>query len=106
MHIRLTTVAFLASLAARAAAPDYDAAAADARQLIAELVAADTTNPPGNEARAAAIGAARLKALGIAYEVDAFAPGRANLIARLQGDGPETPLLLPPQSDRGRASGR
>ena len=54
MRIHLTSLAFLASLAARAAAPDYGAAAADARQLIAELVATDTTNPPGNEARAAA----------------------------------------------------
>src|SRR5258708_12711820 len=106
MHIRLTTVAFLASLAARAAAPDYDAAAADARQLIAELVAADTTNPPGNEARAAAIGAARLKALGIAYEVDEFAPGRANLIARLKGEGTEKPLLLLSHTDVVGASGQ
>ena len=94
MRIRPAVVVLLTSLAARAAAPDYQAAAADARQLLAELVSADTTNPPGNEARAAAIGAARLKALGIPYEVYEFAPGRANLIARLKGDGSEKPLLL------------
>jgi acetylornithine deacetylase/succinyl-diaminopimelate desuccinylase-like protein len=106
MRIRVTSMAFLASLAAHAAAPDYGAAAADVRQLIAELVAADTTNPPGNEARAAAIGAARLKALGIAYEVDEFAPGRANLIARLKGDGAEKPLLLLSHTDVVGASGQ
>src|ERR1700682_5540580 len=106
MRIHLTSVVFLASLAARAAAPDYDAAAAEARQLIAELIAANTTNPPGNETRAAAIGAARLKALGIAHEVDEFAPGRANLIARLKGSGTEKPLLLLSHIDVVGASGQ
>ncbi len=106
MRIHLTSVVFLASLAARAAAPDYDVAASEARQLIAELVAADTTNPPGNEARAAAIGAVRLKALGIAHEVDEFAPGRANLIARLKGSGTEKPLLLLSHIDVVGASGQ
>jgi hypothetical protein len=33
-----------------------------ARKILAELVAADTENPPGNEARAVAIGVRRLKA--------------------------------------------
>jgi len=106
MRIHLGCLAVLVSSAAHAAAPDYDAAAAEVRQLIAELVAADTTNPPGNEARAAAIGAARLKALGISHQVDEFAPGRANLIARLKGDGAEKPILLLSHTDVVGASGQ
>jgi acetylornithine deacetylase/succinyl-diaminopimelate desuccinylase-like protein len=77
-----------------AAAPDFDAAARSVRQLLEALVAADTTNPPGNEARAVAIGADRLKAASIPYQVSEFAPGRENLVARLRGDGSQPPVLL------------
>ena len=74
--------------------PDLDAAARSTRVLLGELVAANTTNPPGNEARAVAIGVQRLKAAGITYEVTEFAPGRENLVARLAGDGSKEPILL------------
>lgn len=77
-----------------AEAPDYDAAIGDFRELLARLVAADTTNPPGNEARAVAIVAERLERENVPYEVTEFAPGRQNLVARLAGDGAERPLLL------------
>ncbi len=78
-----------------AEAPDgYDAALGDFRSLLARLVAADTTNPPGNEARAVAILAARLDAEKIPYEITDFAPGRQNIVARLAGAGTEKPLLL------------
>src|SRR5262245_62214559 len=94
---------FLLLVAAFAAAPavaaDYDAAARRARSLLDALVAADTSNPPGNEARAAALGAERLAAVGIASERFAFAPGRENLVARLRGDGSKRPLLLLAHSD-------
>jgi acetylornithine deacetylase/succinyl-diaminopimelate desuccinylase-like protein len=79
---------------ASAAGADYDASLADFRALLAKLVAADTRNPPGNEARAVAIVAARLDEEKIPYEVTEFAPGRKNLVARLSGDGSEKPLLL------------
>ncbi len=82
-------------LAALAALPaGLTERAADGRRLLAELVAADTTNPPGNEARAVAIGARRLAAAGIPYRITEFAPGRHNLVARLRGDGSARPLLL------------
>ncbi len=73
---------------------DYDAAARRARALLGDLVAADTTNPPGNEARAVRLGAAQLRKAGIRYEVTEFEPGRGNLVARLKGDGSARPLLL------------
>ena len=56
------TLATLLLAAAPAHATDYDAAAKRARSLLGALVAADTSNPPGNEARAAALGAERLRA--------------------------------------------
>lgn len=77
-----------------AAGVDFAAGARDARALLDALVAADTTNPPGNEARAVAIGKQRLDAAGIPYQVSEFAPGRENLVARLKGDGSQKPLLI------------
>jgi acetylornithine deacetylase/succinyl-diaminopimelate desuccinylase-like protein len=81
------------------ATTDYDGATAEVRELLGALVAADTSNPPGNEARAVALGAERLRAAGVAYEVTEFAPGRQNLVARLRGDGREPPLLLLAHTD-------
>ncbi len=77
-----------------AAGPDFGASAGRVRKLLEELVAANTENPPGDEARAVAIGAGRLREAGVPYQVFEFAPGRSNLIARLKGDGSAKPLLL------------
>ena len=71
-----------------------DETATFARQLLDELVATDTSNPPGNEEKATKLIAARLRAAGIESTIVPFAPGRANLVARLKGDGSKKPLLL------------
>ncbi|MCA1664036.1 MAG: M20/M25/M40 family metallo-hydrolase, partial [Myxococcales bacterium] len=65
-----------------------------ARRLLDELVATDTSNPPGNEDKAAKLVAAKLRAAGIEPTIVPFAPGRANVVARLKGDGSKRPLLL------------
>ena len=65
-----------------------------ARQILDELVAIDTTNPPGNEAAAARAMAARLERAGVKPTLVEFGPGRANVVARLRGDGSKKPLLL------------
>jgi acetylornithine deacetylase/succinyl-diaminopimelate desuccinylase-like protein len=74
--------------------PDLDVTTARVRSLLEALVAADTENPPGSEARAVALGAARLREAKLPFEIFEFAPGRQNLVLRLKGDGSETPLLL------------
>src|SRR4051812_45989221 len=68
--------------------------ASEARALLAELIAIDTSNPPGNEAEAARAVAAHLTAAGVKSEVVPFGEGRASLVARLHGDGSKRPLLL------------
>ncbi len=93
-------------LGAPAQAADYDAAARSARSLLDALVAANTSNPPGNEARAAALGAERLAAAGIAFTRTEFAPGRENLVARLRGDGSAPPVLLLAHTDVVGAEGQ
>jgi acetylornithine deacetylase/succinyl-diaminopimelate desuccinylase-like protein len=65
-----------------------------ARQILDELVAIDTSNPPGNEAAAARAMAARLAEAGLKPTLVEFAPGRANVVARLHGDGSKKALLL------------
>ena len=63
------------------------------RQLQAYLQI-DTTNPPGNELAAARFFQEWFKREGIPVEVYEIAPGRANLVARLPGDGSKCPLIL------------
>lgn len=63
------------------------------RQLQAYLQI-ETTNPPGNELAAARFFQEWFTREGIPVEVFEFAPGRANLIARLRGDGSRRPLIL------------
>ncbi len=74
--------------------PDFDRMIKSYRSTLEKLVAADTTNPPGNEARAVKILAARLKSAGIQTQMMEFAKGRENLVARLKGTGAKKPLLL------------
>ncbi|HLG20984.1 MAG TPA: M20/M25/M40 family metallo-hydrolase [Bdellovibrionota bacterium] len=82
------------SAAASETAVDYGKSADSVRELLRQLVEADTSNPPGNEERAAAIGAKRLKDAGVSADITEFAAGRKNLVARLKGTGDRKPLLL------------
>jgi acetylornithine deacetylase/succinyl-diaminopimelate desuccinylase-like protein len=61
-------------------------------ELLQELIRIDTVNPPGNETRAAEALQAYLARNGVASELLARTPGRANLVARLPGG--EAPSLL------------
>jgi acetylornithine deacetylase/succinyl-diaminopimelate desuccinylase-like protein len=62
--------------------------------LLQRLIRVDTTNPPGNETAAAELLRDYLEANGIACELIAKVPERANLVARLPGgDGPSLLFL-------------
>ena len=65
-----------------------------ATQHFRALLRFDTTNPPGNERLAADYIARVLREAGIEPLILESAPGRANLVARLKGDGSLPPLLL------------
>lgn len=72
----------------------WDGVRAEATRYLQDLVRIDTTNPPGNETRAAEYLASALRQAGIDAQIFESAPGRGNLVARLRGDGRAAPLLL------------
>jgi acetylornithine deacetylase/succinyl-diaminopimelate desuccinylase-like protein len=62
--------------------------------LLSQYVAINTTNPPGNEFVAADWLTAVLAREGITAQVFEPRPGKANLYARVPGDGSARPLIL------------
>jgi acetylornithine deacetylase/succinyl-diaminopimelate desuccinylase-like protein len=63
-------------------------------ELLQELIRLDTTNPPGNETRAAELLRDYLGDHGVESELIARVPERANLVARMRGgEGPKLLLL-------------
>ena len=63
-------------------------------KLAQEYFAIDTTNPPGNEGRAAAWLKHILDSEGIENQVFTVQPGRDNIIAHLTGSGAKRPIVL------------
>jgi acetylornithine deacetylase/succinyl-diaminopimelate desuccinylase-like protein len=73
---------------------EWNAIRDEATRYLQDLIRIDTTNPPGNETKAAEYLAAVLKREGIEPTILESAPGRGNIVARLKGDGRAAPLLL------------
>ena len=77
---------------------DWPTACAEATEILRDLLRIDTTNAPdipGNETEACRYLKKLLEAEGIPCELLESAPGRGNLVARLQGDGSGgEPILL------------
>jgi len=68
-------------------------------ELLRELIRVDTTNPPGNETRAAELLRDYLEDHGVACELFARVPERANLVARIPGRGDGPSLLFLSHTD-------
>lgn len=67
---------------------------ADVAELLAALVRIDSCVPPGDEIEIARFVHARLEAAGISASLDEFEPGRANVLARIKGDGNRPALVF------------
>ena len=63
------------------------------------LIRIDTSNPPGNETKAVEFIKAILDKEGIPSEIVAMDKSRANLVARIKGNGKKKPLLLMGHTD-------
>lgn len=82
------------SAATQQSSPDPGKAQEETVKFLSDLVKIDTSNPPGNETRAAEYIKGVLAAEGIPSQIYESAPGRGNLVARLKGNGSKKPLLL------------
>jgi acetylornithine deacetylase/succinyl-diaminopimelate desuccinylase-like protein len=71
----------------------------EAGDLLSRLIRVDTTNPPGNETAAAELLREYLDASGVECELYARVPERANLVARIRGNGGAPSLLLLSHTD-------
>ena len=73
---------------------EWKALGDEATALLSQYVRINTTNPPGNEIAAGRWLAEVLRRDGIEAQVFEPAPGKANLYARLAGDGTARPVIL------------
>ena len=78
---------------------DWDQVTAETIEHFIALLKIDTSNPPGNETEAAKYLQRILAAEGIDSQLFALEPDRANLVARLKGDGSKQPLLIMGHTD-------
>ena len=67
---------------------------AEVTNILSQLIQIDTTNPPGNETKAATWLAQNLSEDGFESEIIESAPKRASVITRLKGTGEKPRLLL------------
>lgn len=78
---------------------DWEAAGEESIGHLIELVRIDTSNPPGNETLAANYVKAVLASEGIDSQLYALEPERANLVARIEGNGSKRPILIMGHTD-------
>jgi len=101
--VRFVTL-FLLFLSASGHAQDrylinWDAVGEESLQHLVELIKINTTNPPGNETLAANYVKAVLAAEGIESTLYSLDPDRANLVARIKGNGSRQPILIMGHTD-------
>src|SRR5712692_9784083 len=73
---------------------NWDQVGREATELLQQYVRINTTNPPGNEIVAARWYQAVLAREGIESRIYQPAPGKANIVARLVGDGSARGIVL------------
>ncbi len=97
LYVPLLLAAF--ALAAAAQTPDWRAVNAETLKHFTTVVQMDTQDPPGNETKVVDYVKQVLESEGIPVIVSAKEPARANLIARLKGNGSKRPLLIMGHTD-------
>ena len=90
------TLAVFVTLSAHAAEPvvDWEKAKPETLLHYQSIVRINTSNPPGNETLVVNYLKSVLDREGIGYQVFALEPNRANLVARLKGNGRKKPILI------------
>ncbi len=78
---------------------DWQQTAAETTKHFDALLRLNTSNPPGNETAAAEYLKAVLDREGIEAKLLALEPARANLVARIRGNGSKRPILVMGHTD-------
>ena len=94
MVFALTGVATAAPAAGQTSPAGSEALEQEAVSRLREYLRVDTTNPPGNEIKAAHFFKAIFDQEGIEARILESAPARGNIYARLKGDGSKKAVVL------------
>jgi acetylornithine deacetylase/succinyl-diaminopimelate desuccinylase-like protein len=94
-----TLIVFTAAFPRAQQAPANAAIEAETLQHFQALLRIDTSSPPGNETRAVDYLKQVFDKEGIPYQVFAKDPSRANIVARIKGNGKKRPLLIMGHTD-------
>jgi acetylornithine deacetylase/succinyl-diaminopimelate desuccinylase-like protein len=102
--MRIISALFVLSLSTASTAQqsyiiDWDEVGEEAVQHLVDLVRIDTTNPPGNETRVVEYLERVLEDAEIPSQRYALERDRANLVARIRGNGSKQPILLMGHTD-------
>jgi acetylornithine deacetylase/succinyl-diaminopimelate desuccinylase-like protein len=92
-------IPLLLALSASAQKIDWTKINEETLKHYSALVQIDSTDPPGNETKVIEYVKKVMDAEGIPYIIAAKDPGRANLIARLKGNGSKKPILIMGHTD-------
>jgi acetylornithine deacetylase/succinyl-diaminopimelate desuccinylase-like protein len=84
----------VASVLAAEKNSDWKALEEEAVALLSRYIQIDTTNPPGNEIKAAQFFKQIFDRAGIEARIIESRPGRGNIFARLRGDGSKQAIVL------------
>lgn len=99
MKSLLLAVLFASSALAQSPNIEWEKEKAEILKHYRALIQIDTSNPPGNETRAVDYLKKVFEAEGIPFKTFALDPNRANLVARLKGNGNKRPLLILAHTD-------
>jgi acetylornithine deacetylase/succinyl-diaminopimelate desuccinylase-like protein len=99
MNKLFLVVLFASAAAAQLPVIDWEKQKPEVLRIHRSLVQIDTSNPPGNETKAVEYLKKVLEAEGIPATTFALDPSRANLVARLKGNGTKRPILIMAHTD-------
>jgi acetylornithine deacetylase/succinyl-diaminopimelate desuccinylase-like protein len=95
----LATASLICLFTAAAAEPDWRALEPQILEHYLAILRIDTSNPPGNETQVVNYLKPILDRAGIETKVVSLDPSRANLIARIKGNGSKRPIILMGHTD-------
>lgn len=78
---------------------NWDTVGEESKGHLVNLIRIDSSNPPGNETEVADYLKDVLKQEGISASLYALEPDRANLVARIRGNGTKRPILIMGHTD-------